>query len=989
MQSILPQDLLFNIFGDGSEYLWAFDAQEEEEEEVQHHEKKRIDNSLNIEDALLEVTSLFFFPISELEESLKDNSRKYSIPPDPNRSFAVASTQWNYSGNLERDVIKMLIQQISSSPVIRDLFCSEIASETRLSVHPTDMGMRQIDPLHEFYPIKYLKSKPLSAFIEDQIVLVMSAVEQNLLFIEWHFDADKIKEFWRGEFFCGTEIGSEWNSIRFKISDGAIDKLLEYSKQYFMETMNGKAITYITDKCCESLLKMADYKCPIPLKEEDFVLSLSHDDKDIIGAITTRDGFLVDSFTIRLTDFSFKSDRTEKTLRSYTTNQVVNNNKKTLVDLREDYNICAVICGGQGPKCKDILELALMFNQCHVVMVGDYFARIKRYLEVEENVFITPELPKNVKEEIEYSENERYLTSLARYFINPTLEIGSLFNKSKDYLLLPFHSFQHKVPEDLLFSALLTTMKDIVIKCGLDLNYVLHRPHLHSSVQFIKGLHQTRVEPLIQSLLTSPDQVIYSRTDLYNEEQQDNYLSAEEFLAIAEIIRVGDSEIEFADPLDDTRIHPEFYPLARKICSDALEETEQELDVDNPSKSVIKLYKDPKGKDKLRQLELGQFAEHISSMMDKTVPESKELVNHIRDQLILQYQDTRKSLYDHHNHMDEMFFYCTGETDSTLDVNMHFNGEIRSISEKHVFVTLECGLQGKLDAEDISLIDRNAFDLLKPQMPIRCSIKFVNKELFQIQLDAKLTVRQGSDRVESGASGRDSKLMHYNEVSVRLDGYFDLEKCHLDDEKLKKQQEKAQSNIRHAKSQYFKNIDFKNACKYLRQIKNPKIYYVFRPSRNGDNYLNITWKIDKDLFGNLEIQQDFNNSNWTLSNDPSKSFKQEEEVVHHYIANIQMNVTQILKHAKFVQKNEQQVRAQLDKLSKKGKTVPYLLHFDYSKPLMCMISYKATPDSSVQHVSFKINYDGYSMQQFTYKRVISVINDFKRAVSGQQMLGDV
>ncbi len=56
------------------------------------------------------------------------------------------------------------------------------------------------------------------------------------------------------------------------------------------------------------------------------------------------------------------------------------------------------------------------------------------------------------------------------------------------------------------------------------------------------------------------------------------------------------------DPLDDTRIHPEDYELARKMATDALELDEEDIHDEHPSHVVTLIMRDPDNEKKLSEL---------------------------------------------------------------------------------------------------------------------------------------------------------------------------------------------------------------------------------------------------------------------------------------------------------------------------------------------------------------------------------------------------
>ena len=144
------------------------------------------------------------------------------------------------------------------------------------------------------------------------------------------------------------------------------------------------------------------------------------------------------------------------------------------------------------------------------------------------------------------------------------------------------------------------------------------------------------------------------------------------------------------DVLDDTRIHPEDYELARQMAADVLEIDRDMYDEENLSHHVQELMEgDPERLQELNELLLDDYAYQL----EKRLGEPKQLtLNQTRTELLEPYGDRRK----HWNpgSPDQIFTMLTGETDETLYEGVLTSGEITKILEKSLRMRLPNGLDG-------------------------------------------------------------------------------------------------------------------------------------------------------------------------------------------------------------------------------------------------------------------------------------------------------
>ena len=175
------------------------------------------------------------------------------------------------------------------------------------------------------------------------------------------------------------------------------------------------------------------------------------------------------------------------------------------------------------------------------------------------------------------------------------------------------------------------------------------------------------------------------------------------FLFVDEEAEAGDGE---TDPLDNTRIHPEDYELARKICADALDLDEEDIadEVKNygASACVRKLFVDEK-QDAVNDLSLEEYAANILKLNNLKKRATLEL---IRNELLEPHEEVRldyggpnsAALYS--INPEELFTMLTGETAESLQEGMIVPVKIRRFFPDHIEVKLDCGLEGHVSESE-------------------------------------------------------------------------------------------------------------------------------------------------------------------------------------------------------------------------------------------------------------------------------------------------
>lgn len=283
-----------------------------------------------------------------------------------------------------------------------------------------------------------------------------------------------------------------------------------------------------------------------------------------------------------------------------------------------------------------------------------------------------------------------------------------------------------------LLSSLSSTKPFFFIFSGVDVNLAAMHTHKAHTLQFVSGLGPRKA----QAMITKINQLggkLESRASLIKERicGSQIFMNASSFLRIRRyhFIQKGD---EMWDVLDDTRIHPEDYDLARKMAADAIEVEEPLEEDENPSLYVQDLMDGDR--DKLDLLLLDDYAIEL----EKSLNEPKRItLNEIKNELKNPYRERRQRF--HPPTIDRIFSMFTHETDTTLYPNMIVACRVIRVLERLVKVALNSGLDGlihikNMDAGDVATVAELGF---YEDQVLKCRVLNVVKDRFMVELSVK------------------------------------------------------------------------------------------------------------------------------------------------------------------------------------------------------------------------------------------------------------
>lgn len=157
--------------------------------------------------------------------------------------------------------------------------------------------------------------------------------------------------------------------------------------------------------------------------------------------------------------------------------------------------------------------------------------------------------------------------ALGRYLQNPLAMVATLCGPAKEILSWKLSPFESYLTPDEKYSIVELVMIDVTNQVGLDTNLAASHEWMFAPLQFISGLGPRKAAALQRSLARAG--AIFTRKDLITA----HGLCKKVFVNAAGFLRVRRSGLaasssQLIDLLDDTRIHPESYGLAKEFAKE-------------------------------------------------------------------------------------------------------------------------------------------------------------------------------------------------------------------------------------------------------------------------------------------------------------------------------------------------------------------------------------------------------------------------------------
>ncbi|GAA5841172.1 hypothetical protein JCM11251_003227 [Rhodosporidiobolus azoricus] len=884
----------------------------------------------------------------------------------------------------------ILVTEVSAEPLLRKEARRVFKDHAVVTVEATKVGETKIDPLNPYYAFKYLRPKPISEFSRSpQWLQILAAEAEGLVSVAISLPPiaydkfyDTLRECYLSDYT--SALADEWNNLRAEVLKKSIDEtLLKEGEIYVRGMLKEEAEAHVMDLCRLKLDQRIDAApwCrgdgTMQPGETPSVLALSNGNGDprrdsIIAVYLDSDGHFREHLTVDRLD-ELTADQTQL---------------DALSDLLRRRRPQVVVVGGFRPAANQLMMDFRRFagrvsdalreageaddeeEEANNSMPYEEKEGRKRNRAEFESTFVFDEVAriyqKSARAAAEFTELStlgKYCVGLARYAQSPLNEYAAL---GSDLSALMYNENQKFLSKEKLNQALERALIDVTNKVGVDINKAVRNQYYSHLLPYVAGLGPRKADNVIKKINTKGGTLATRSGLVMNQIMTKNiWVNASAFLRIrqddlnADLGRDTENE-EDLDVLDDTRIHPEDYDVARKMAADAMEYDEEDLEGQPASHAVNMLLEDDVRK--LNELALDEFAEELTKVLQ--LPKRLTLYR-IREELQQPYGEKRRAFEPPND--QERFTMLTGETKTTLDQGLIIPVRVvRVAPDETVIVRLDCGIDGNIAADFRT--DSTTYSKLKPGQTLQAVVMDVRYGEMKVDLTTQ----------ERMVNAGDAALR-----MVRADPFFDSAKAQAAQAAAGQGKAKATGRAKRVINHpAWQDISAGKAEEFLANMQRGDC--VIRPS-SKEEHIAVTWKLDEGLFQHLAVHELNKPNEYSLGTQLRVSdrhrYSDLDELIEAHIKQMARKVNEITSSDRWKGNHEA-----LDKflanwcLANPGRSCWALgWNDDRAHPGTILLGYKANQNSPPSSMIVSVLPEGFMLNKQVHGDVRSLGNAFKMA----------
>ncbi|KAL2816304.1 transcription elongation factor spt6 [Aspergillus granulosus] len=916
------------------------------------------------------------------QNALKEGRRQYTEDPaerPDDMADGFVDRDFSSSPQVVKAAKSLFAEEIVMSPKMRKVIRQAYYMNGAVDCFRTEKGLRRIDEQHPYYEFKYLRDQQLSDIARrpELFLRMLKAEEEGLVEVKVrfeNFDHFRQRLYPDIESDNYSELADSWNRMRREVVDLALGKLERVINRSVKENIRQECENHVAKECREAFsqrLDQAPYKpkgmilgtVPRVLAlstgsgivgrepihwayvEEDgrvlengkFVdLSIGDIDRGVADGKDV--GALVELVARRRPDVIGVSGMSPETRRLY----------KLLTDIVEMKNLRgATYTDDRDDEVSDRLE---------VVIVNDEVARLYQHSE------------RAKKDHPSFGPLTHYCVALAKYLQSPLKEYASL---GRDIVSIQFKPGQQLVTQELLLKQLETALVDMVNLVGVDINEAVSDQSTANLLPYVCGLGPRKAAHLLKIVNMTGGEV-NNRYSLLGVGVQYPAMGVKVWNNSASFLYVDYENADpDADPLDNTRVHPEDYDIARKMAADALELDEEDIKAEtdeNGAGAIVRKLLREDAQDRVNDLILEEYAEQLEKNLNQR---KRATLETIRAELQQPYEELRKQFVFLSS--DDIFTMLTGETNDTLAEGMVVPISIKRISDDHIEGKLDCGvdaLAGESEMTDRYDIPVRALYSLHQTVPAK--VMFLNKKTFTCNVSLReeqvsRPSRPAADRIHTGE--------------------WDSRQEQQDREALEATTQSGGRTMRVIKHPLFRPFNSTQAVEFLGSQSRGDV--VIRPSSKGPDHLAVTWKVADGIFQHIDVleldkENEFSVGR-TLKVGGRFTYSDLDDLIFNHVKAMAKKVDEMMLHEKYQDGSKDATYLWLNTYTKANpRRSAYAFCIDPKHAGYFFLCFKAGEHAQVHSWPVKVIPQGYELQRNPYPDMRALCNGFKLLFTNMQ-----
>ncbi|XP_072996636.1 transcription elongation factor SPT6-like [Typha latifolia] len=881
-----------------------------------------------------------------------------------------------------QDVLKgarhMAAVEIGCEPIIRKHVRSIFMEKAVVSTNPTSEGNLTIDHYHHLSGVKWLRDKPLAKFEDAQWFLIQKAEEEKLLQVTVKLPQDVQKkllsdanEFYLSDFV--SKYAQLWNEQRKMILEDSF-------VNYILPSMEKEARSVLTARAKNWLLmdygKQLWSKVSIaPFKRKDSYNDSEDEPELRVMACCWGPGKPATTFVMldsagEMVDVLYAGSISVRS-QGVAEQQRKKNDQQRVLKFMTDHQPHAVCVGAANLSCRQLKDdiYEVIFK-----IVEDHPKDVSRDIENISIVFGDESLPR-LYENSRISSDQlpgqpgivKRAVAIGRYLQNPLAMVATLCGPGKEILSWKLCPLEHFLTPDEKYEVVEQIMVDATNQIGVDVNLAASHEWLFAPLQFVSGLGARKASALQRAFVRAGS--IFNRKEV----TMGKLIRKKVFINCVGFLRVRRSGAAAAsthimDLLDDTRIHPESYDLAKNLAKDVYAEDAphepNEMDDDEQEMAIEHVRERP------HMLKVLDIDEYVKSFPDGS--RKQETLYDIKMELLQGFQDWRNPFRE--PNPDEEFCMLSGETEDTISDGRIVQVTVRNIQDNRIICALDSGLKALVTAEDYS---DNPYDFENLQVRegeiLTCKVKNVNKNRFVVYLTCK-----ASEMRKRPYFYRSKRDPYYHEDDISL---------HNEQEKARKEKELARKHFKPRMIVHprFQNFTADEAMEHLSDKEAGES--IIRPSSRGPSFLTLTLKVFDGVYAHKEIVEGGKDHKditsllrlgKTLTIDKD-TFEDLDEVMDRYVDPLVGHLKSMLAYRKFRKgtkaENDDLLRAEK---SENPMRIVYCFGISHEHPGTFVLSYIRS--SNPHHEYIGLYPKGFRFRKKDFEDIDRLVSYFQRNI---------